>query len=354
MEFALFQTPFIAPERTPRQVFDWAVDQIVVAEQVGMTECWVGEHYLPTWEQIPAPELVLAAAAQRTEKIKLCPGAHLLSYHHPAKLAVQTSWMSHLTQGRYILGIGSGAWPSDAYLHGIEDLSQNHKRVVEALEIMEKVWASEPFHYEGAFWSAGYPEAREETWRDLRPYGGKIEMAMAGMQAKSPSIRFAAERGLTPLAFSASPHIVSSQWDLYEQVCAENGRTANRKIQHVARDFFVADTDKEARRLAVEGPLGRAWREYLLPSYKKIGLLDQVFPGVEPSDISIDDIAENWWITGSPDTVVEKLEQFMDTCGGAWGTTLVFGQDFIDDPKPWNESMERLVNEVAPRIRTAT
>ncbi|HEY4410206.1 MAG TPA: LLM class flavin-dependent oxidoreductase, partial [Acidimicrobiia bacterium] len=76
MEFALFHTPFDLPQRTPEQIFTYAVNQAVAAEEAGFTEYWVGEHFTQTWECIPNPELVIAAAARETDRIKLCPGAH--------------------------------------------------------------------------------------------------------------------------------------------------------------------------------------------------------------------------------------------------------------------------------------
>ena len=101
---------------------------------------------------------MIAACARETEKLKFGPGAHLLPYFHPASLAIQVAWLSQVLEGRYMLGVGAGAYPSDAALRGFTDLSQNHAMMEEALDIMHKVWEAEPFHYEGRFWNAGYPE----------------------------------------------------------------------------------------------------------------------------------------------------------------------------------------------------
>ena len=55
MDVAMFQTPFQRPERTARQVFDWAVRQAVDADQAGYKEYWIGEHATLNWESIPNP-----------------------------------------------------------------------------------------------------------------------------------------------------------------------------------------------------------------------------------------------------------------------------------------------------------
>src|ERR1700761_3818188 len=158
MDVGMFQTPFMRPERTAAQTFDWAVRQAVLADEVGFSEYWVGEHGTLQWESIPSPELVIAAAGHQTKNIKLGPLAHLLPYHHPATLAVQTAWLSNVLGGRYQLGVAAGAYPTDAALRGITDMSVNHEMLFEAIDIMEAIWLGEPYQAEGTFWKHGFPE----------------------------------------------------------------------------------------------------------------------------------------------------------------------------------------------------
>ncbi|WP_160100889.1 LLM class flavin-dependent oxidoreductase [Rhodococcus sp. T7] len=350
MKFAMFQTPFMRPERTPRQVFDFAVDQAIECDRLGFTEYWIGEHATMSWESITSPELVIAASARQTQDIKLCPGAHLLPYHNPATLATQVAWMTHVTEGRYILGIGSGGYPSDAKLRGYKDMSTNHKRTTEALEIMNKVWESKPFQFDGEFYSAGYPENDEHhEYRSTAPYGGKVEIGLAGLSPNSPSLSFAGRNGYNALSVYAGEAAIANHWNTYEKAANEAGITVDRDNFRVVRDIIVADTDAEARKLAVEGGIGKAWMEYLVPVYKQFGLLQAMLPDMDMADVTIDDIVEKVWIVGSPDTVAEKLNSVCEATGG-WGTTLVYGHDYLDDVKPWNYSLQLLTEEVAPKL----
>ena len=138
MESGLIHIPYMRPERSSRETFDWALANAREADKAGFTEFMVAEHATQKWECIPTPELVIAAAAVQTERIKFAPMAHLLPHHHPAGLAIQVGWLSQILEGRYFLGIGAGAYPQASLLHGIEDLSTNPARVRESLEIMEK------------------------------------------------------------------------------------------------------------------------------------------------------------------------------------------------------------------------
>ena len=91
------------------------------------------------------------------------------------------------------------------------------------------------------------------------------------------------------------------------------------------RDIWVADTDEEAREGALNGMLGRAWREYLLPLFSygaypfvKFMKHDESMPD---EDVTPEYLVDNLWIVGSPETVARKLRELYKTVGG-FGTLL--------------------------------
>jgi len=353
MKVGMFQTPFLGPERSARQVFDWAVQQAVVAEQAGFTEYWVGEHATLNWEGIPSPELVISAVGNRTGQIRLGPLAHLLPYYHPATLAIQTAWMSQVLQGRYMLGVATGAYPSDAALRGITDMSQNHAMMIEAIDIMQRVWKAEPFEFEGRFWKAGFPKTDpKKPYRDTRPYGGTMPMAMTGLSSPSPSITFAATRGYLPVSVYAGNPFLRSHFETYKATSEQHGHRAERSMHRIVRDVVVARSDAEARELAIQGGIGRAWREYLTPTYHRFNVLQGLLhdSSVDASKVDSAYLAEHVWIVGSPETVVRKFRQWFDELGGPFGTLLIYSHDYLDNPKPWEESMRLLAKEVAPHL----
>lgn len=356
MQIGMFQTPFLRPERTAKQVFEWAIRQAVHADKIGFSEYWVGEHATLNWESIPSPELVIAAAALQTKQIKMGPLAHLLPYHHPATLAIQTAWMSQILEGRYMLGVANGAYPTDAALRGITDMSKNHAMMFEAIQQMEKIWQAEPFEEMGTFWNVGFPQSvPNHPFRDVRPWGGKMTMAMTGLSAPSPSIAFAADHGYLPASVYAGNDFLRSHFDTYRERMAAKGRESNRGMHRVVRDVIVADTDAEARALAVDGGIGRAWNEYIKPTYERFGVLKGLLhdPSMNPADIDAEYLAEHVWIVGSVETVRQKIDAWFEDLGGPFGTLLIYSHDYIDNPEPWEHSMDLLANEVAPRLSDA-
>ncbi|QYB02148.1 LLM class flavin-dependent oxidoreductase [Rhodococcus sp. USK10] len=365
MDSGIFHNPYMKPGRSMREVLDWSVRLAQVADKAGVADFMIGEHATEGWQPIPNPEIVIGACALVTDNIRFAPMAHILPMHQPASLAIQIGWLSQVLEGRYFLGIATGAYPRDAAVRGQPmDLSEARPRMLEAIEVMEKVWKREPFHYEGDFYNAGYPsvEATDpDPTRDLNlqsdftPWGGRqnLEIAVTGMSANSSSMRFAGQRGYLPISFYGGADSVRSHWDTYSAAAVEAGHAADRSRFRVSRDIFVADTDKEAKRRAIVGGLGYFWDRYLVPVYKRYGLLqgfiDDSGTDITPEDVTLDWLAEHVWVCGSADTVTRKLEEMSERIGG-FGTIVMNSHDCIDDPEPWFESTQRLAQEVAPRI----
>jgi alkanesulfonate monooxygenase SsuD/methylene tetrahydromethanopterin reductase-like flavin-dependent oxidoreductase (luciferase family) len=97
--------------------------------------------------------------------------------------------------------------------------------------------------------------------------------------------------------------------------------------------------------------MGDAWRRYVCNQFKRF--VPIVFKDLrEGADVkeSVEFVADRHWFVGSPDTVVKKIRAFADAVGGPWGTTMVFGYDYSENPGPWSRSLELLTKEVGPRL----
>ncbi|MFE4539751.1 LLM class flavin-dependent oxidoreductase [Streptomyces scopuliridis] len=365
MKSGIFNVPYMRPERTPREVFDYSVLMAREADRAGFTDFMIGEHATQGWESVPNPEIVIGACARETERIRFAPMAHLLGLHQPGSLAIQVGWLSQVLKGRYFLGIGPGAYPRDAVIRGqAADLSEARPRRDEALEIMRKVWRREPFHYEGRFFSGGFPEEeppsedghQEHVLPDFSPWGGPeaLEIAVTALSYNSSSMRYAGQNGFSPISFFGGVDVARSHWDAYSAGAAEQGRPLDRERFRICRDIFVADTDKEARQRAINSGLGHCWEKYLVPIYQRFGILqgyiDDSGTGIDVADVDMEFIAEHVWLCGSPETVTRKIEEMNERIGG-FGEIVLNTQDYIDDPTPWIESMHRIAKEVVPGVR---
>jgi alkanesulfonate monooxygenase SsuD/methylene tetrahydromethanopterin reductase-like flavin-dependent oxidoreductase (luciferase family) len=355
-----FHTPYHRPNRPARPLFDWSLRLAVETDKVGFADFMIGEHYCLGWENIPAPEVVIGAAAPITKNIRFAPMAHLLPYHNPATLAIHVGWLSRVLEGRYFLGVAPGGHPVDGILHGITDISTSPDQMGEAIEIMEKVWAREPFRFEGKYFKGGFPAVSdmvgyELEFSDNSPWGGRqnLEVAVTGLSANSTSMKFAGERNYSPISFFGGFAQIRRHWDTWKAAAESKGFLADRSRYRVCRDIFIADSDAEARRRAINSGLGVSWEHYLGSIYKKFGLfqgiIDDSGTGIDVSQVDVDFLADHVWLCGSPETVKRKLERMVEMTGG-FGEIVVNSHDNIDDPEPFIESLQRLATEVVPKI----
>jgi alkanesulfonate monooxygenase SsuD/methylene tetrahydromethanopterin reductase-like flavin-dependent oxidoreductase (luciferase family) len=316
-------------------------------DELGFDEIWFPEHYSTGWQNSPAPELMISAAARETQRITLAAGAHLVPYHSPAALAYRIMALDHLTGGRYIAGVGAGGYPLDQKI--FQTGGKNHEMLVEGLDIMTQIWAGVPFEFRGQFWSVEYP-AYDAFFRGpiLRPFTSPHPpIAVAGSHAISPSLQTAGERGYIPLSLGLRPSHLRTQWGCYSAAAASAGRTADRGRWRVCREVVVADTDEEARRLVTSGFMGRFYDQHMIQLFQGSG--ESLAPGVPPEEVTAERLARDVWLVGSPATVVERLVSEYTESGG-FGTLIVFDFDYRDNPQAYRRSLELLMSEVAPKV----
>jgi alkanesulfonate monooxygenase SsuD/methylene tetrahydromethanopterin reductase-like flavin-dependent oxidoreductase (luciferase family) len=367
MKTGLIFHPYMRPGRTARQTFEWGVQSSIAADKAGFDSMMISEHASQIWENIPAPELIFAAAALQTKQIKFAPMAHILPHHNPTKLAMTVGWLSQILEGRYFLGIGAGAYPAATYMHGIKVPADGsgtqflNEMVRESLYIMEKIWKREPFFYEGRFWDAGFPEeAPSETEEDEQhklanysPWQGALpEIAVTGFSANSPSMRLAGERNFKPVSIYSGKEALKRHWDIYSEANIKAGFTPDRSRHAVSQTVFVGDTDAEAKREVMTGPIGYCFSHYLIPIWRRFGMMDGFAKdaGIPVEKADLEFLVDRVFVVGSPDTVVDKLNALFEEVGG-WGTLQIESHDYYDDPRPWFHSLELAAKEVAPRIK---
>ena len=356
MDVGIFTMPSHPPERDLRAGFEWDLDHIALCDRLGFKEAWIGEHFTAPWEPNPAPDILIAQALTRTRHIKLAPGAHLLPYHHPAELACRVAFMDHIAQGRFMFGVGAGGLPSDWRLFNVDGMAGENRRMTrEALDIILKLWASnEPFEYRGQYWTVNRIEPMFDGRLQfyMKPFQTPHPpIGIAGLTPRSDTLELAGELGLMPLSLNLSKDYLREHWASVVRGAEKVGRVAPRREWRVVREVYIAETDREARRLALDGMMGRAYRDYLLPLFANFRLLsvfkhDQAVPD---SDVTPEYLVDHNWLVGSPKTVAAKLADMVDESGG-FGTLLVINFDFMDEYQAWSASQQALMEEIVPQF----
>ena len=119
MRLGYFTMPLHPLHRHPAQTLDEDREAIILADQLGFHDAFVGEHLTDLVENVTSSMLFQATLIHSTKQIRLGTGTTNLSHVHPVLVAAHAAMFDHLSQGRFILGVSPGALPSDAEALGI-------------------------------------------------------------------------------------------------------------------------------------------------------------------------------------------------------------------------------------------
>jgi alkanesulfonate monooxygenase SsuD/methylene tetrahydromethanopterin reductase-like flavin-dependent oxidoreductase (luciferase family) len=120
-------------------------------DRLGYDGLGFNEHHCSPYGLMNSPNLIAAAAAQRTSRVKLLIYGNLLPLHEPLRLAEELAMLDCLSNGRLISGFARGI-PREYQVHNIA-LAESRARFDEAYEIITRAWTEEVFSYQGKFWS---------------------------------------------------------------------------------------------------------------------------------------------------------------------------------------------------------
>src|SRR5919108_2657829 len=359
MRLGYFAMPLHPPGSNPADTMDEDLAQLVTLERLGFEEAWIGEHFTAQWENIPCPDLFIAKALAMTTTMILATGVSCLPNHTPIMLAQRIAQLDQMARGRFYWGVGAGGFPGDFEMAGVDGKSGEQREITRTmLDLVLELWRDpKPGLYESSRWRFRVPEHQDDIGLrlHLRPYQQPHPpIGVAGVSAKSETLGLAGERGYLPMSINfVPPRILKSHWEAVEEGATRAGRRADRATWRIARDVYVADTDAKARDQAIDGTLGRDYRDYflkLLPKLRGFDML-KVDPDMPDRDVTLDYLCDNIWIVGSPETVARKLTTLADDVGG-FGTLLVIAHEWTPR-SAWERSMRRLAEDVLPRLSRA-
>ena len=356
MRFGYFMMPMHPPGSDIARTLELDLSQIDRLDELGFDEAWIGEHFTAEWENIPAPDIFIGAALQRTKSIKLGTGVSCLPNHNPFHLAHRIAMLDQLAKGRFMWGIGAGGFPGDFEVVGVDPKTGVQRQIsLDTVDAVLELWGDpQPGAYAKHGWSYHVPEYNPLIAKHvhLKPYQRPHPpIAVAGVTEKSETLGLAGERGWIPMSINfVTPRVLRSHWASVEAGASRSGRIADRGEWRVCRAVHVAETDEQARREALEGAVGRDYRDYFLPLLgltRGLGGL-KMEESTPDSDITLDYLLNNIWVVGSPDTVARKIRDLHASVGGFGG--LLIGATDWSDPAIWDRSMQLFATHVIPRV----
>ncbi len=358
MEIGYFTMPLHPAGSDLTQTLDDDLEQLIHLDKLGFKEAWIGEHFTAGWENIPAPDLLIAKAIPLTKQILLGTGVSCLPNHHPFVLAHRIAILDHLAKGRFQWGVGAGSFIGDFDAFEIDPKVGEHRELTsEALDFIINLWNNPtPGLYENKRWRFKVPVPQDDVALGVhtKPYQKPHPpIAVAGITESSGTLKIAGAKGWIPMSINfVTKDVLKTHWDSVEEGAKTNGLTPDRSQWRIARDIYVAETTEEARAAVKEGTLARDFTDYFFKMVPKIrGNLDifKTDKAMSDHDVTPDYMLDNLWIAGSPKDVTEQIKELYNHVGG-FGVLLAMGHEWRPKDK-WMRSMELLATEVMPALK---
>ena len=342
LRFGAFLAPHHPIGENPLLQIQSDLEFVQHIEHLGYDEFWCGEHHSTGWEVIASPELFLAAAAERTNRIMLGTGVVSLPYHHPYMVAQRIVQLDYQSRGRVIFGSGPGALPSDAHTLGVDPMLLRDRQD-EAMGVIRRLFeGGERFSYECEWFTL------RDAKLQLTPLQKNMEFAVASIVSPSGmTLAGKHEAGVLSVGSLSADGIraLPTQWSFAEESAAKHSNTVDRKNWRIVLNFHIAETRDKAREQARDG-LMRHNNEY------SIGTLAGGEGGIyKTPDAAVDGVAfsdESTAVIGTPDDLVARIHQMMELTGG-FGCVIGFVHDWAnreDTLRSWDMVARYVIPEV--------
>lgn len=245
----VFVAPFHPLNESPTLCFERDLELARHADELGLDEFWYGEHHSGGYEISASPELMIAAAAQRTRRIRLGTGVVSLPYHNPLMTANRIAQLDHLTRGRLMFGAGPGLLVSDAHMLGL-DVADSRDKLGAGLDLILRLLRGE--------WIT-----ERSDWYELRdahcqilPLNPDLEACVASTFSPSGG-KLAAKYRAGMLCLASTLYgafdALSTNWQIAQSSAEKLGYAMSPASIRCATDMHIADTREQALAEVREG-----------------------------------------------------------------------------------------------------
>ena len=347
MRFGIFMAPFNDHHHNPNAALHRNLRLIEHLDYLGFDEAWIGEHHSCGTEIVAEPMLFCATALERTRTIKLGTGVLSVPYHNPLWVADRVVLLDHLSRGRFMLGVGPGALPTDAHMIGIHP-SEQRRMLEEGFDaIMHLLTKDEPYTKQTDWFNL----VNAKVQIPLYSQAENLEIAVAAIASPSGP-RLSGKHGVGLLSIGATMAIgadmLALHWDVAEQRAAQFGTSVNRSSWRLVGPSHLAETKEQAMRDVEYGI--EHWFDYL----QQTAAAPQFSPLGETLKERIDWVNETGvGVIGTPDDMVRQIESLWKQSNGGFGAYLNMANDFAN-PEATHRSYELMAQRVMPHFQNNT
>jgi alkanesulfonate monooxygenase SsuD/methylene tetrahydromethanopterin reductase-like flavin-dependent oxidoreductase (luciferase family) len=281
------------------EVYEDYIGDALLAEQLGFDFTWYGEHHFTTDQWTPSPLMVAAAAAAKTDRIRIGTSVLCLPFHNPLRVAEDVAVLDVISRGRFDFGIGVGSQYEEYRTFGVP-IGERFGRTWEAIAFIERCFSEEgTFSHAGRYYT--FPDVTFTTKPVQQPV--PVWVGAQGPQ----SITRTAERGY---------HMLAGGSQRYDEALRAAGRNPDDHFVAPMQQVALADTTDAAWEAAAEG------LHYFINFYRLRRRLDGTLPSAS-DEITMEMIrgggpggGTGMFMAGTPDEVIERFTAIRDGAQG--------------------------------------
>jgi limonene 1,2-monooxygenase len=336
MRFGIFMGPYHKPGLNPTLAFEQDLNTIVNLDTWGYDEVWIGEHHSGGIETIASPELMIAAAAERTKRIKLGTGVASLPYHHPFMVAERIVQLDHMTKGRAMMGVGPGQIVKDNIMIG-GDPMKTRPRLQEAMDAVMRLFRGETVTMKTEWFEL------VEAEMQLLPYSNFDVAVVSVISPSGPILAGRYGAGLISVAATDPVGIekLAGHWEIWKDEAEKAGEVADRQQWRMMGPMHLAETFEQAKEDVRHGlSIIEDYRAHINPA-----------PPTDYFDIDmiVDAFNESGAaVIGTPEMARAQINRLIEKSGG-FGTYLLMGVDWAGYPAT-ERSHQLFAEEVIPHF----
>lgn len=309
------------------------LELIEAYERLGFHAYHMAEHHGTPLGITPSPHLMLAAASQRTSRLRLGTLITILPLYHPMRVIEEACVLDQLTGGRLDLGVGRGISPIETSFHGVPG-EQTQARFDEAFEILRAGLTSDTVDFHGAYYQVDNAPVVTRPVQQPHPplwYGTRTESRA----------RWCARLAMPMMALVPSQK-VRPLTDAYRDEWAALGRSeADLPPLGISRSVVIAPDGRQAMQIAdrafgtFKDNFEKLWRQHNVP-----------MPPVHPAETFTGIHETGHFYAGDTDGARAWVEHHQDVGGISYmALELCFGDM---TPAETLQSAELFAAEVAP------
>ncbi len=189
MKFGIFTIVPWHESRTEERALNEALEQIELADQLGIDEVWLGEHRFSRHGLLSGIFSFVGAVAARTKNIRIGTAVVVLPFHNPVLVAEEAAMIDNISGGRFSLGIGSGYQRQEFDGLGV-DITESRERFQEAVDVITRAWTEETLTFHGKYTNV------DDLWVIPKPIQKPHPPLYIAVSTSPASIEWAASRNI--------------------------------------------------------------------------------------------------------------------------------------------------------------